>query len=386
MKLSGIDAMDDTLTSRRALLILNALPNLGPITLRRLLEAFGGDPARALTASARELRQVKGVGEVIAGTIAAWREHFDPEREEQMLAACGGKFLVAEDAEYPSLLRDIHDPPIGLYCLGEYAGADRAVAIVGSRRATLYGQAVARRLAGDLARLGFWVVSGGARGIDATAHEGALEAGGKTAVVLGNGLDIVYPPEHLELFRRIAASGAVLSEFPLGRKADRQTFPMRNRLIAGMCRAVVVVESDVNGGSLITAAQAIEQGREVFAVPGRIDQVSSRGCHKLIREGEAKLITGVEDMLEEWGRDGQLKITLDQALPPAAAGPDAEALAALGEDGRRVYERLRADKPLHPDELAAHTDLPSARVAASLLLLELKRLIVKRADGRFEAR
>jgi DNA processing protein len=160
---------------------------------------------------------------------------------------------------------------------------------------------------------------------------------------------------------------------------------MRNRLIAGMCRAVVVVESDVNGGSMITAGQAIEQGRDVFAVPGRIDQISSRGCHKLIRSCEAKLLTGVEDILEEWRATGQLDLKAD--LPPRAETTvSPEVLAALGEDARRIYGLLAGAKATHPDELAGDADLPSARVAAALLLLELKRLVVKRVDGRFEAR
>jgi DNA processing protein len=249
----------------------------------------------------------------------------------------------------------------------------------------LYGIAVAKKLAGDLARLGFWIVSGGARGIDLAAHEGALDVGGKTAVVLGCGIDIIYPPEHLDLFRRIAGQGAVLSEFPLGRGADRQTFPMRNRLIAGMSRATVVIESDVNGGSMITARQAIDDGREVFAVPGRIDQVSSRGCHKLIREGEAKLLTGVEDILEEWKFTGQLEIKMD-VPPPMSTPASAEALAGLGDDAQKVFALLTGGKTAFPDELVTQTDLPSARISASLLLLELKRLVVKRADGRFEAR
>ncbi len=377
--------MDDALTPRQALMVLNALPNIGPITTRRLLAAFDGDPARALAASASELKRIERVGPVIAETITGWRSHFDLAEEEAALTKLGGKFVTAEDPGYPALLRDIPDPPAGLYCLGDYAGADRAASIVGSRRATLYGLAVAKRLAGDLARLGFWVVSGGARGIDLAAHEGALEAGGKTAVVLGCGVDMVYPPEHLDLYRRIAAQGAVFSEFPLGRGADKQTFPMRNRLIAGMGRAVIVVESDVNGGSMITARQAVDYGREVFAVPGRIDQASARGCHKLIREGEAKLLTGLEDILVEWKFTGQLDIQMDQALPLATPA-SAEILAALGEDARRIFALLTGGQPLHIDELAIKAELPSARVAASLLLLELKRLVVKRADGRFEAR
>ncbi len=377
--------MDAPLTPRQAFMVINALPNIGPVTTRRLLAAFEGDPARILAASARELKNVEKVGPVIAETVTHWREHFDLAKEEAALAKMGGKFLIAEDASYPPLLRDIHDPPVGLYCLGDYTGEDRVVSIVGSRRATLYGIAVAKRLAGDLARLGFWVASGGARGIDLAAHEGTLESGGKTAVVLGCGVDIVYPPEHLELFRCIAGQGAVLSEFPLGRGADKQTFPMRNRLIAGLSRATIIVESDVNGGSMITARQAVDHGREVFAVPGRIDQVASRGCHKLIREGEAKLLTGIEDILEEWKFTGQLDIKIDQPAPLATPA-SAEILAALGEDAQKVFALLQGGKPAHPDELGTQTELPSARVSAALLMLELKHLVVKRADGRFEAR
>ncbi len=377
--------MEENLTRRQALMVLNALPNIGPITTGRLLEAFDGDPARGLAATARELKQIERVGPTIAETITHWRKHFDLEKEEANLTKLGGKFIIGTDPEYPPLLRDISDPPSGLYCLGDYSGSDHAVAIVGSRRSTLYGLAVAKRLASDLSKLGFWMVSGGARGIDLAAHEGALDAGGKTAVVLGCGVDIVYPPEHLDLFRRVAKQGAVLSEFPLGRSADKQTFPMRNRIIAGMSRATIVVESDVNGGSMITARQAVDYGREVFAVPGRIDQVSSRGCHKLIREGEAKLLTGVDDILVEWKYTGQLDIDLDQPMPHAAPA-SAEILASLGDDAARIFALLTGGKPAHPDELSGQTELPSARVAASLLLLELKRLVVKRADGRFEAR
>jgi len=365
-------------------MVLNALPNIGPVTLRRLLEAFDGDAARILAASSRELERVHGVGKVISESVTGWRGHFDLEKEEKALAERGGKFVVAGDEGYPQLLNDIHDPPTGLYSLGDYAGGGMAIAIIGSRRATLYGLAVAKRLAGDLARLGFWIVSGGARGIDAAAHEGALDVGGKTAVVLGCGVDIVYPPEHLDLFRRIAAQGVVLSEFALGRRADKQSFPMRNRIIAGMSRAIVVVESDVNGGSMITASQAVEQGKEVFAVPGRIDQASSRGCHRLIRDTEAKLLTCAEDILEELQMTAQLDIKHDQPVPASAASP--EILEALGEDAKKVYALLAGTKAEHPDELASRANLPSARVSASLLLLELKHLVVKRADGRFEAR
>src|ERR1017187_8746642 len=290
--------MSSELTERQPFLVLNALPNIGPITLNRLLAELGADPRLVLTAGQRRLEAVKGVGPVISASIAAWREHFDLAREVEWMAKSGVDFITGSDAGYPRLLKEIHDPPIGLYRKGRYEFGAPCVAIVGSRRTTLYGQATAKRFGAELARLGFSIVSGLARGIDTAAHEGALSVGGKTAAVLGTGIDLIYPPENLELYRRIEAEGVILSEFPFGRRADRQSFAMRNRIIAGVSDAVIVVESDVDGGAMITARFAGEQGRLLYAVPGRIDQNSSAGCHQLIRDG-ATLLTGVDDILSE---------------------------------------------------------------------------------------
>ncbi len=266
------------------------------------------------------------------------------------------------------------------------------MAIVGSRRTTLYGQAVAKKFGAELARLGFCVVSGLARGIDTAAHEGALSAGGRTAAVLGCGIDIVYPPENLDLYRRIAAEGAVLSEFPFGRRADRQSFAMRNRIVAGMCEATIVVESDVDGGAMITAKFAGEQGRLIFAVPGRIDQNTSAGCHQLIRDG-ATLMTSVDDLLSELSYlDGLRPAAIPPkpgAQPELGLAPDDAAEgrgAGLSGDEATVFACFRGGAILAPDTLAAQTGLPAAQVAATLMLLELKRAVAKRADGSFEAR
>ena len=229
------------LTERQALLVLNALPNIGPITTNRLLEELGGDPRAIFAAGSQRLAAVKGVGPVIVQTLTRWSEQFDLAREEKMLADTGVTFITTRDDAYPKLLRQIHDPPIGLYRKGTYAFEHPAIAIVGSRRTTLYGQSVAKKLGAELAERGFCVVSGIARGIDTAAHEGALSVGGKTAAVLGTGLDLIYPPENLDLYRRITAAGAILSEFPFGRRADRQSFAMRNRIVSGICEAVVVV-------------------------------------------------------------------------------------------------------------------------------------------------
>lgn len=370
------------LTERQAFLVLNALPNIGPITLNRLLGELGGDPRAVFTASRAKLESVKGVGAVIASTLLAWREHFDLAREEERMARSGADFITTGDAGYPRLLKEIHDPPIGLYRKGSYEFPHPCVAIVGSRRTTLYGQSVAKRFGAELARLGFCVVSGLARGIDTAAHEGALSVEGKTAAVLGCGIDIIYPPENLELYRRIAATGAVFSEFPFSRRADRQSFAMRNRIVAGMCDATIVVESDVDGGAMITARFAGEQGRLIFAVPGRIDQNTSAGCHQLIRDG-ATLMTSVDDLLNELNYlDGLRPAPIGEKPAEAAAGRPAN----LTADEATVFECFRGGAILSVDALTGLTGRNAAQLSATLMMLELKRLIAKRADGTFEAR
>jgi len=375
--------MADSLTERQAFMILNDLPNIGPVTLHRLLAEFGGDPVAILGADRRRLESVRGVGPETSASVFNWRQHFDLAREEERLARAGATFITPRDEGYPRLLKEIHDPPIGLYRKGAYLFDQPCIAVVGSRRTTLYGQAVAKRLGADLARLGFCVVSGLARGIDTAAHEGALSVGGKTAAVLGTGIDIIYPSENIGLYRQIAESGAVLSEFPFGRKADRQSFAMRNRIISGICEAVVVVESDVSGGAMITARFAGEQGRLLYAVPGRIDQPSSAGCHQLIRDG-ATLLTGVDDILNELNYlDGLRPRPIEQPDQPKLLE---QLLSQLDAAEQRVIAAFAGGAMLGIDALAATTGLPAAQVSAALLSLELKRLVSKRADGTFEAR
>jgi len=375
---------NDTLTEQQAFLILNALPNIGPITTNRLLAELGGNPRAIFNTPSKRLEFVKGVGSVISGTIANWREHFDLAREEERMAKSGATFITPRDTGYPKLLKEISDPPIGLYRKGHYDFAQTSIAIVGSRRTTLYGQSVAKKFGADLARLGFCIVSGLARGIDTAAHEGALSVGGKTAAVMGCGIDIVYPPENLALYRQIEEQGAIVSEFSFGRRADRQSFPMRNRVVAGMCEAIVVVETDVAGGSMITAKFAGEQGRLIFAVPGRIDQATSQGCHQLIRDG-ATLCTSVDDILSELNY-------LDGLRPqpiPAKAGSAVEndpASANLNESEAAAMEQFRGGAIVTLDALASQTGRSVPELSATLMMLELKHLIAKRADGAFEAR
>jgi DNA processing protein len=374
---------NETLTERQAFLILNALPNIGPITLNRLLADLGGDPRTIFSTPVRKLESVKGVGPAISNTIAGWREHFDLAREEARMAKSGASFITPRDTGYPKLLKEISDPPIGLYRKGNYTFEQPCIAIVGSRRTTLYGQGVAKKFGAELARLGFCIVSGLARGIDTAAHEGALSVGGKTAAVLGCGIDIVYPPENLTLYRQIEEQGAIVSEFSFGRRADRQSFPMRNRVVAGMCEAVVVVETDVSGGSMITARFAGEQGRLIFAVPGRIDQATSKGCHQLIRDG-ATLLTSVDDILSELNYLDGLR---PQPIPQkdGSAAPSFSP-ASLNEVEAAVLGQFRGGALLTLDALTAQTGRATAELSATLMMLELKHLIAKRADGTFEAR
>jgi len=364
-------------------MVLNDLPNIGPITLNRLMAEFGGDPCAILASDKRRLESVRGVGPETSASLLNWREHFDLPREEARLAQAGAVFITTRDEGYPKMLREIHDPPIGLYRKGGYLFDQPCMAIVGSRRTTLYGQSVAKKLGAELARLGFCVVSGLARGIDTAAHEGALSVGGRTAAVLGTGIDIIYPSENLGLYRRIAETGAILTEFPFGRKADKQSFAMRNRIVSGICQGVIVVESDAAGGAMITARFAGEQGRLLFAVPGRIDQATSRGCHQLIRDG-ATLLTDVDDVLSELNY-------LDGLRPQAIPGGDEpglleQLLPQLDDNERRVCEALRGGSILGLDALTSATGLPASEVSAALMMLELKRLVQKRADGSFEAR
>lgn len=371
------------LNQKQALLVLNGLPTVGPVMLRRLMDAFEGDAIRVLSASESSLMEVKGVGRKVAETLTNWRTLFDWRKEEDQMERKDVRFLIQEDTEYPKLLRETYDPPIGLYWQGNYIVDRPCVAIVGTRRATLYGRSVTQRFSAELAKLGFCIVSGMARGTDTAAHEGALSVGGKTVAVFGCGLDIIYPPENIDLYKKIVAEGAVASEFPFGRRADRQTFPMRNRVVAGMCEAVIVIESDKAGGSMITARFAGEQGRQIMAVPGRIDQASSAGCHQLIRDG-ATMVTSVDDILEEL-RYKRIQQPLNFDDEDESATEDAT-LSSLSESERSLMKTFAGGEVLAPDSIAEKLNRPIAEISAALMGLELKRCVVKRSDGRFEAR
>jgi len=360
--------------------ILNGLKAIGPISLNRLLDAFGGDPAEILSANERALRAVPGITRNAVDSILGWSRHFDLGTEKRNASKHSVEFIDRDNSRYPRALREIHDPPIGLYALGGYDFRATCVAIVGSRRTTLYGQSVARGISRELSQSGICVASGLARGIDTHAHKGALESEmGLTVAVMGCGIDIIYPPENIDLYREIGDRCAVISEFPFGRRADKQTFPMRNRLVSGLSKAVVVVESDLRGGSMITAKFAGEQGRLVCAVPGRIDQKTSRGCNRLIRDG-ALLLSSVDDLLNELAYECQLP-RLD-GLGTPERGSD---INDLSPDESRVLKLFSGGEILNADRIGRKIDSPASEVSSALLLLELKGYIAKRLDGSFEA-
>jgi DNA processing protein len=374
--------MANVINKRHAMLVLNALPLVGPVTLRRLMDTFSGDPVAVLSASGNQLGRVKGVGPKVVNSLMLWRQNFDLERERGRLEQSHTRFLIREDIEFPGLLKQVYDAPVGLYWQGGYFVDRPCVAIVGTRRATLYGRSVAQRLAGELAQMGFCIVSGMARGTDTAAHLGALAVGGKTVAICGCGLDIIYPPENLELHREIVAQGAVVSEFCFGRRADRQTFPMRNRIVAGMSEAVIVIESAAAGGSMITARFAGEQGRQLLVVPGRIDQASSQGCHQLIRDG-ATLVTSADDVLEalRYARP----VVSELNLSTGEGGSCADSSADMSPLEIAIIAFFEAGEQIASDWLCQRLSVGSAEVSVALMSLELKRRIIKRGDGRFES-
>lgn len=364
--------------SREALIVLNMIDHVGPVRLRHLLAHFGTAP-NILRAPAEELQRVHGIGRDTAQAIARWQDTVDLAGELQRIRDFGCRVLIQEDEDYPPSLREIYDPPIVLYYRGSLGPRDKnAIALVGSRQNTVYGVEMARKLGYQLAYLGVTVVSGGARGIDTAAHQGALSAGGRTIAVLGTGINLVFPPENLKLFERISSQGALMTQFPFHRPADKQSFPIRNRIVAGMTLGTVVVEANLNSGALITAHFATEYGRQVFAVPGRIDSPRSKGCHELIKKG-AKLCEGAEDVLTEF------EYLFPPTNRPASAGVTGELpLVALTENEQAVLRGM--DLELQSiDEIIRGTGLSAAVVSVCLLSLEMKKA-VKQHPGKMFCR
>jgi DNA processing protein len=354
--------------SREALVALNLVEGVGPIRVRQLLEKFGDAPS-ILKASKSQLAAVHGIGEETADAISRWETNVPLAAELKRIQEFGCHIVIQSDPEYPELLKQIYDPPIVLYVKGNLTAKDKnSVALVGSRMTTHYGIEVARKLGYQLGYVGVTVVSGGARGIDTAAHQGALTAKGRTIAVLGTGINIVFPPENVELYERIIGHGALVTQFPFNRPADRQSFPIRNRIVAGMTLGTVVVEANLTSGALITTNFANEYGRQVFAVPGRIDSPRSKGCHDLIKKG-AKLCEGAEDILSEFE---YLFPASNRPPTPHETGvlPGIE----LSENEQKAYEAM-GEEELSIDEIIRKSGLPSSAVSVALFSLEMKRMV-----------
>jgi len=351
---------------------LSLVSGVGPLLRKALVERFGA-AAAVLAADRDSLQSVDGIGPKIAARIVAAKDEIDAEAELRLAAAHGIDVLTEAGDDYPRPLRQIHDPPGVLFRRGQSLPQDElAVAIVGTRHATRYGLAQAERLAGSLARTGFTVVSGLARGIDAAAHRGAMAAGGRTIAVLASGLLNIYPPEHGQLADEVAANGYLISESPPRMVPLSGAFPQRNRVISGLTVGTIVVEAPDRSGALITARHAYEQGREVFAVPGPVDSRMSRGCHALIRDG-AKLVESIDDVLAELGPLAENIVRDDgtHVQHPAEL--------ILNEIEQQVLASIDGS-PTSLDAIAQSSGLAIHRVLSTISVLEMRRL-VRRTSG-----
>ena len=354
---------------------LRLVRGVGNVTYRQLLDRFAS-PHKILRTSPALLTEA-GISARIAREIVAFDQWKEVEAELEQLAGVNARLVTQTDTEYPERLRHIHDPPPFLYIRGRFAPQDDlAIAIVGARTASTYGRKMARELAHELAGCGVCVVSGLARGIDSEAHQAALESGGRTIAVLGSGLDVVYPREHIALAEQIAESGAVVSEFSFGSQPEAGNFPYRNRVISGISLGTVVVEATEKSGSLITAQCALDQNREVFAVPGPVTASRSRGPHRLIKDG-AKLVESIDDILSE--------------IAPALARTDrveknetSAPVVLLEPDEERVFQ-LFPEEAVHVDTLITGSGLEPARVLEVLLGLELKGIVTQLPGMYFTA-
>ncbi len=409
--------MDELTESQRQWLTLALVPGVGSTLFIRLLARFGR-PETALRASEAELAET--VGPAVAQRIRQYREFVDVEAQERMLRQFEARLVTMDDPAYPPRLAEIYDPPLALFVRGELLETDQyAVAIVGTRKPTNYGRSMAERLGADLAARGITVISGMAEGIDAAAHRGALQAGGRTIAVLGSGVDQVFPAAHADLMQEIISKGAVASIFPMGMPAMAGNFPRRNRVISGLALGLIVVEAGPTSGALITARHAAEQGREVFAVPGHAGNPCSMGPHSLIREG-AKLVETVNDVLVELNlptiayqppppppQEPQLTLPIDgkqekqkrfagRAAPPPTgsagipAGSGKEPAAMHEAPLRPTVSAVESDilSMLSPDgsfvdEIALSCRIPVSEALSALTMLELKGLVRQFSGKRF---
>lgn len=365
----------------RDILLLSTIPGIGPARLRSLVNHFKDSSAIA-QATARELVGVEGVEKKTALAIVGFFRNSGAAAAQRFvhnqlsrLNKSDGRMITLWDKEYPSLLKRIYDPPPFLFVRGKLEDADNySLAIVGTRTPSSYGIAMAERFSADLAQLGITVVSGLARGIDTYAHGATLRNSGRTVAVIGSGIDVIYPPENKRLAEQITGEGAIISEFPMGTKPDAGNFPRRNRIISGMTLGSIVVETGTNGGAMITAATALDQNREVFAIPAPVDLRRRSGTNLLIKEGKALLTEAIDDILSTLGP--QLK---RMVKPDAAARQQSVPDLSLFE--RTIYDAMN-DEAVHIDTLASRAGMTTSDVLVHLLSMEFKG-VVRQKPGKF---
>lgn len=387
--------MADTLSARqptiteigREYLRLHLSDAVGPVMLGRLITHFGSID-KLKHASIDSLTQVEGIGPRRAQAVFNARDNDIIDREIERAQSAGAHIICWEDDAYPKQLRHCNDPPVCIYVRGHLQPADAvSIGIVGSRRSSRYGYDQAHRFGALIAGAGFTVVSGMARGIDGYAHEGAISAQGRTVAVLGCGVDVVYPPEHGQLADQIIACGAIISELPMGSQPTAGSFPSRNRIIAGMSLGTLVVEASNRSGALITARLANEYNREVFAIPGRLDTPTAIGTNSLIQSGSAKLVMGLEDILDELGDVGQMMGAVENSTETGRESDSSTITGIASLSGHeRTIANLLAEREMNIDELIARSALSASEVSVALTLLRIKSTIVELPGNCFALR
>jgi len=358
---------------------LKSIPGVGNITFLALMDKFGSI-SDIFTAPLSELRAIPGISQNTATAIAGFKNWDKVKEELELLDKNKINVITCQDKLYPVKLLNIYDRPPLIYVRGNLKNEDINIAIVGSRMASTYGKYTTEKISRELALKGLTIVSGMARGIDSTAHRGAITAHGRTIAVLGSGLDVIYPPENKKLFDDIIQNGAVISEFPPGTPPLSANFPTRNRIISGMSYGVVIVEAGEKSGSLITARLALEQGREVFAVPGSIDSAGSRGTNKLIKQG-AILIENIDDILEEIMPQIEFKTELKTPRVSGSEIIEKKSHEILDEVDQKIFDFVSQGR-IHIDDLISSTGLPSADILSALTTMELKG-IIQQHPGKF---